>query len=299
MEQDFSPENRRSAIWATDARKMMKGQAVDVWMEKTGRAEPPDLSGIEAVQMGKIMQGPIMRIAADKFGLRVKDAEYEMTHVRYPWMKSHFDYISEDGTRLFEIKNYNAMAHKKFDDELMIVPGEDLAQCIHESEVHAIKDISLIVLFGGQELRKYDLSITDVMRESLIEDESNLWECISSDTAPKAGDAAGAMKLFPQHTAGKALIANGAQLFAALRLAEVKKQMKALSEEEDTLRDVIMPGMQDAEVLLDAQNGSPLITWKTTKPGSAFSATKFKEAYPQMYEQFVFPTPGQRRFLVK
>jgi hypothetical protein len=40
-------------------------------MVKTGQKEPDDLSGNEAVEMGLVMQEPIMRAAAGRWGLRV------------------------------------------------------------------------------------------------------------------------------------------------------------------------------------------------------------------------------------
>ncbi len=53
---DFSPEIRRSAWWSGDSRKAANGRAADVILEKLGKKEAPDLSGIEAVQMGKVME---------------------------------------------------------------------------------------------------------------------------------------------------------------------------------------------------------------------------------------------------
>lgn len=298
IEQDFSQENRNSGIWATDARKIIQGHAVQVWLEKTSRATPEDISDIEAVQMGKIMQEPIMRAAADRFGLRFKNASYEMTSKTMPWMKSHFDYLSEDGKTLYEVKNYNAATHKKFDDESGSIPAADQAQCIHEAIVHGIDQVVLIVLFGGQALRKYDVDVTGPVRHKLIEDEEDLWQCILDDQAPSALDAQGAAFLFREHVPGKALRANANQVLAARQLSNIKASIKELEAQEQALRDIIMPAMQDAEALLDV-DGATLITWRTTKPGSSFNSSKFKEAYPQMYEQFVFPTPSQRRFLVK
>jgi hypothetical protein len=40
-------------------------------MLKTGQKEPDDLSGNEAVEMGLVMQEPIMRAAAGRWGPRV------------------------------------------------------------------------------------------------------------------------------------------------------------------------------------------------------------------------------------
>jgi hypothetical protein len=75
---DFSPETRASAIWATDAGQIAAGKAGDVFMLKTGQKEPDDLSEVEAVQMGTLLQEPIMRCAAGRWGLEFKDADYAL-----------------------------------------------------------------------------------------------------------------------------------------------------------------------------------------------------------------------------
>jgi len=52
---DFSPETRNSAIWSGDSRKVANGRANEVILTKQGKLEIPDLSHIEAVQMGHVM----------------------------------------------------------------------------------------------------------------------------------------------------------------------------------------------------------------------------------------------------
>ena len=49
---DFTPETRNSAIWSGDSRKVANGKANDVILTKLGIMPIPDLSDIEAVQMG-------------------------------------------------------------------------------------------------------------------------------------------------------------------------------------------------------------------------------------------------------
>jgi hypothetical protein len=56
--------------------------------------------------------------------------------------------------------------------------------------------------------------------------------------------------------------------------------------------------MRDRDVLT-AVDGSVMATWKSAKGSRKFDATAFREAYPQMYDQFVREVPGSRRFLIK
>jgi hypothetical protein len=86
-------EIRPNHIWAGDAGQIAAGRAGEVYMLKTGQKEPEDLSGNEAVEMGLVMQEPIMRAAAGRWNLEFKDADYHLIHPRHTFLASHFDYI--------------------------------------------------------------------------------------------------------------------------------------------------------------------------------------------------------------
>ena len=53
---DFTPQTRNSAIWSGDSRRVAMGKANEVILTKQGKLDIPDLSGIEAVQMGHVME---------------------------------------------------------------------------------------------------------------------------------------------------------------------------------------------------------------------------------------------------
>ena len=104
---EFSQETRNSAWWSGDSRKAANGKGNEVVLEKLGMKDRPDLSQIEAVQMGHVMQPIIGRLASDKLKLELKDADYALTHPKETWMRSHFDFISSDGKTLVEAKTSN------------------------------------------------------------------------------------------------------------------------------------------------------------------------------------------------
>jgi hypothetical protein len=79
---------------------------------------------------------------------------------------------------------------------------------------------------------------------------------------------------------------------------EIAAERKELEDYEDELKTRIMSFMESRDVL-SAVDGSVLATWKSAKGSKKFDATAFKEAYPQMYDQFVREVPGSRRFLIK
>ena len=166
---DFEPGVRNSAWWSGDSRMAANGRAVDVILTKQGKRDAPDLSDVEAVQMGHVMQPVIGRLFQDKHKIELKEADYALSHPKHDWMRSHFDFISADGTVLVEAKNYSAGVRNKFDADANRIPDADLAQLIHESACHNINRIFLAVLFGGNEFVTIEFDITEGMKDDLVQ----------------------------------------------------------------------------------------------------------------------------------
>jgi hypothetical protein len=76
---DFTPETRNSAIWSGDSRKVANGKANRSHPDKDGKLDIPDLSNIEAVQMGHVMEPVIGRLAQAKLGVELTKIEDSLT----------------------------------------------------------------------------------------------------------------------------------------------------------------------------------------------------------------------------
>ena len=179
---DFAPDIRNSAWWASDTRQAVNGKAINTILIKQGKQEPVDLSDVEAVQMGHIMQPVIGQLVTQRLGLELKDADYSLTHSTESWLRSHFDFITTDGTTLIEAKNYNAATRNKFDSDTNRIPPADYAQLVHEATVHNISHIYLAVLFGGQEFETFEFHISDQEKEDLIKKMAIYWGHVVNDT---------------------------------------------------------------------------------------------------------------------
>ena len=295
----FDVQERRKAIWATDARRIADGRAVQVYLEKRGEADPPDLSGIEAVQMGHVMQPVIGRLTEERLGIELKDmGDVAVQHPTETWMWSHFDFINTDGDVLVEAKNYNAMARNKFGDNGSDhVPSADYYQCLHEATVLGVDTVILAVLFGGNEFCTFPLTFTKEDKEKLMAVEAELWGRIAAGNPPDAGSTEDLRRLYPRD-AGSSIEATSGIEAVATRLVAIKQQIKQLEEHEEELQAGLQAFMKDNAELVTF-DGRVLATWKTAKPSKRFSADLFKSSMPEVYEKFVVEQPGSRRFLVK
>lgn len=294
---DFLPEIRNSAWWASDTRQAMQGKGLEAVLIKQGKMNPPDLSQVEAVQMGHVMQPIIGRLTTDRLGLELKEADYALTHDRESWLRSHFDFITTDGNILVEAKNYNASVRNKFDTDTNTIPAVDYAQLVHEAAVHNVDKVILAVLFGGQEFCTFEYTISEQEKEELIQKMAKFWGHVNSNTTPEAETIEQTKLLYPVATENS-LMANQSLERGILHLKDIKQQIKNLEAKEEELETQIRNIMQNNSEIRSV-DGSVLVTWRNSKPTKRFSPTLFQQAMPDIYEQFVIEQSGSRRFLIK
>ena len=295
---DFSPETRNSAWWSGDSRRAASGKAGEVILTKLGKMEIPDLSGIEAVQMGHVMEPVIASLASEKLGVRLEKIEEALTHPKHPWLRSHFDYHGKlnGETILVECKNYNAAVRNKFDDSGLI-PAADMAQIIHEAAVYGVRKIYLAVLFGGQEFVLIPFEITDEQKESLIKEMAVYWGHAAAGTTLPPETPEQARLIYPTGLDNTKMASRTVEE-ACRTLSLVKGQIKALEAQKEALETLVQGYMGECNQLATF-DGSVLATWKNAKHSEKFDSKLFQSAMPDIYEQFVVNVPGSRRFLVK
>jgi predicted phage-related endonuclease len=210
----------------------------DAVLEKIGLKPKVDLSNIEAVQMGHVMQPIIGQLASQKLGIELKDADYALTHPKEVWLRSHFDFISADGQTLVEAKNYNAAVRNKFDAEANIIPAADMAQLIHEAACHNVSSIVLAVLFGGQNFEVFKFEITELQKEELIQDMAKYWSAVATKT-PLEPESTEQTKLIYAQSAPTSITAPAQMEQAAQALKYVKEQLKQLEDKKDQLETAL------------------------------------------------------------
>ena len=226
---DFDPEIRNAAIWSGDSRRIAMGDAAGVVLEKLGRTEAEDLSGEEHVQMGKVIEPVIARIFEGEHDIRLKPfGDTALTHRQHSWLRSHFDYETDDGAALVECKNYNAALYQPdFSDvgDPLRIPPADYAQCLHEAIVHGANVVWLAILFGGQRYREYRLEFTAEDKEKWTQRLAEVWANIQTQTIPPARTPDQAREIWPtddSHT----IVANKQIEFLTLKLARLNDQHK-------------------------------------------------------------------------
>lgn len=295
---DFSPEARNSAWWSGDSRLAANGKANEAILIKQGKMPRPDLSGIEAVQMGHVMEPVIGRLAQAKLGIELTKLEDALAHSKETWLRSHFDFVgTQDGKPiLVEAKNYRAAAAQNFDAEAGVVPAADLAQCVHEAAVYGCDTVYLAVLFGGNEFQLFPLQISEEQKVEHIKQMAVYWGHVVAGTVGPAETTAQARLIYQDDGSVKQATAWAEDLCA--RMAHIKGNIKLWEDQEEEVAVHLQRYLSQASTLLSV-DGKVLATWKAAKASKRFSATLFEQAMPDIYKQFVVEQPGSRRLLLK
>lgn len=295
---DFSPEARNAAWWSGDSRRAVTGELVDVILEKQGKKAPPEFSDPEPLEMGKRMQAVVGAIFSETTGIQVRTMDEAVTHKSEKWLKSHTDFMTNDGG-LLEVKNYNAQVITKFSepDEPLRIPAADYVQCVHEATVFNVPHVWFAVLFGGQRFRHYKIEVSDTQKDEHVKQCAEWWAHIHSGTLPDPETPAQARAVFPINTQ-ESIIASEAVERAAHELKALKGQIKMLEDHEANLTVALQQYMRDHASIVSV-DGSVLVTWKASKSSKKFNEAAFKAAMPDTWAQFCTETPGSRRFLVK
>ena len=297
---DFTPQTRNSAIWSGDSRRVAQGKANEVILTKQGKLEIPDLSTIEAVQMGHVMEPVIGRLAQAKLGVELNKIEESLTHKKESWFKSHFDFAgTKDGqTILVECKNYNAGTRSKFDDVANTIPDADFAQLVHETAVFGNTRIYLAVLFGGQEFVMFPFDISDQQKDELIQQMAKVWGHVQAGTTLPPEDLEQVKLLYPKDAPESVRTASRSVEEACQALRSIKDEIKLLEGREEQLQTLIA-GFMETAASLQTVDGRTLATWKAAKASNKFDAKLFEQSMPDVYKSFIREVPGSRRFLLK
>ena len=98
--------NRPTGIGGTDAIRITEGEWKDLWLEKTGKVERADLSGVLPVQLGIFTEEFNRRWYQEVSGERVVNIGNIFTHPQYDYIYGSLDGVAKG--KVFEAKHVNA-----------------------------------------------------------------------------------------------------------------------------------------------------------------------------------------------
>lgn len=249
-----------------------------VFLEKIGEAAP--FEGNLQTRFGTYAEEFVAREYCEQTGRQVQRFNPMLRHPTAPLI-GHVDrlvvpegakrasYKSEIRTDLgMEAKTASAFATGRTSEwgesGSDQVPESYLVQCAVYMALTECPRWDLAVLFGNTEFRIYNLT-RDMELEAMILDEAarfwtdHILPCVPPDPTSEAE----ARQRWPRHSDGKVLDADDALAVMFQHLADCKRRGKEVADEEQALKDLILPLLADADSV--QRYGQPLATYRANK----------------------------------
>lgn len=282
--------------------------AYSLWAERTGRI--PAFDGNIATKVGTFLEEFVAHLFEEESGKKVQRTNFIYRNDRYEGLHASPDRLLVGEDAGLEIKTTSAYNSGKFKG--VEFPQQYYAQAVQYMAVTERRQWYIAVLIGNTDFRIYHLTRDPMPKPDfcvaslLVEDEeiSALYDaakdflyCLQNDVPP-AMDGSEAT-----YDALKAVYPNGGeppkQLYGrdgmAARWLELKKQIKELEVEQDTIANTLCADMGDAE---SATAGAHKVSWKYKAGSRRFDHKRAVEEHPEMASYYTEGKPT-RVFSIK
>jgi len=176
MKKDF---DRKQGIGGSDATKLYNGEWHTLWLEKTGDAEPVDLSDVLPVQMGVHTEPFNIAWFEKQTGLKVTGRQKTFFHKDYPHMYAHVDgLILGDDKALLECKHTNAFTNSKKQAD------KYKAQIQHYLMVTGYPKLYFSAFYGNMKWEALEITADAEFQEQLLNAEVLFWHFVQTKKEP-------------------------------------------------------------------------------------------------------------------
>jgi putative phage-type endonuclease len=264
----------------------------ELWMEKTGRIPPADLSEVERVMAGTLMEETIAKLYTWKFGVKLRriNERIPMPGAAFPAV-AQIDRKVEGMRRIVEIKNTDISQRKLWGPEGSgEIPVYYYAQIQHQLMCSGYEDAEAAPLFGGNTLQRFPIARDQAFIDSLYLAEAEFWQCVKTDTPPEPINCEEATLAWSDPASVKV----PAEILAAHLVGYIQQQKneaKELEHNEAMAKLLLMRMMENKGDTLTV-GGKPVCTWKMgTK--KVFDQEEFKKAHPDLFAWYTKETTGR------
>lgn len=292
-------ELRQKGIGGSDVGALMGfnkwKSPLQLWMEKTGQVEQPDLSGNEAVYWGTQLESVVAMEFTKRTGLQVRRNNFILRHPKYEFMLANIDREGTDeaGKRfVLECKTTNSYGAKDWQDG-DIPPAHEL-QVLHYILVGGYDYGYIACLIGNQKFVIKKLTLEPAVAEIIINAEKDFWDkVVNNEMPPVDGSEACCSMISDLYPVAKesSSIRLGDETEVLLNTREALKcQEKEISEKISLIDNQLKQSLQDCEL---GYTDSYRISWKNVKT-NRFDSKSFKAQYPELSVKFTKSSVSRR-----
>lgn len=274
--------------------------AVDVWLEKTGQAEP--IADNWNMKIGRDMEPLIRGYIFEQEGLRIRQDNFIRYDKKDPLFSTNLDGVVIGEKVPVEIKT-TTMDRED-------IPDYYFAQAQHQLMVMNKPYLYFATLNLGYNknltVNRFDRN--DVFIKKMRAEMKKFWvENVIAKIPPLPMSVEDAAKAFPQEEVGKVYIANQGVRDALIEMKEIKERLSEGEALYKSRKLDVLNSMTNAERIVDSgktaqlegEDGLVLATWKKNRDGVKFDVKRFKEDNIEEHNKYLITVTGARVFLPK
>lgn len=172
---------RRKGIGASDAAKIMAGEFHALWLDKTGRSEPEDLSGVWAVQLGCATESLNLDWYERKTGGEAVARGEIYICPDHPFLRCTLDGFDRKDRAVIEAKHVNGFS--RIED----VRERYFPQVQHQMIVTGARKAILTVIIGSNEPVLETIEYDDFWATDYLARAKEFWGYVERDEEPPQG----------------------------------------------------------------------------------------------------------------
>ena len=158
----------------------------ELYLEKRGLMDAPDLSDNQAVHFGNVLEDVVANEYAERTGQKVRRNNCMLQSVEFPYMLANLDREVVGSKKILECKTAGAFMMDAWGEEgTDQVPDSYLLQTQHYLAVTGKELADLAVLIGGRDFRIYTIPRDETLIKSLRTLEGVFWRHVERQEPPE------------------------------------------------------------------------------------------------------------------
>ena len=295
-------DQRRKGVGGSDVAAIMglspyRG-AYEVWAEKSGLIEAPDISDKPAVIWGNILEPVVGEHYAESHPDReVRRLNAVCQSIERPWAQASLDYEVKDpelGWGVLEIKTAGQRSEGKWDDG---VPLFYQTQVAHYLSVTGRAFADVAVLIGGQDYREYRIMRDEDDIRAVERAVDEFWRRVQTgDEPPVDGSPGEAEALFKRHQT------DDGEVWDCGDMPREVADYIYYKETADAAKERLAKAGNALKRLIGDRKGIKcpdyIVTWpRGTR--KTFDSKRFMADHPDLYEQYANVGPSNSGIRIK
>jgi putative phage-type endonuclease len=255
-----------------------------LWLEKTGRAAPEDLSGNEYVYWGKVLEEAVAKRFCELTGKKVQRRGLLQMDEPCSFILASVDRMVVGENAGLECKTCNGFAAKEWEDDE--VPAAYYVQCQHYMMVTGCDRWYIAVLIGGNRFVWKEIPRNDAEIDLLLEAEVDFWNHVTTGTMPEVDGTESCREALAAEFRGGVteslkLPEDAASIVE--RIQELDSAKKQMLEDLEHHKNQLRKMLGDYEL---GYAGDYKVSWKTQAGRTTIDQKTLKEKEPEIYAKY-------------